>query len=265
MLREKLRGVVGFPVTPFQMDLSLDLAALESNILEMIRHPFCSLVAAGGTGEMYSMTPSENVEVVRRTVAVVDGKVPVIGGVGFSVRIAADMAREMERAGADGLLVMPPYYVNAPTEGLLEYYRGTADPVARRLSHELNALRREQGRLINPIPEAMVMKELPQHRPCFVHPRGNPKQRGEPVEPSTPQSILPFPKDAPRDRLGFARWLVSREHPLTARVEVNRLWQLIFGRGLLRNQSLQGIIIALDTVVLCNGFGQITGSLGGSI
>lgn len=122
MIREKLRGVVGFPITPFKKDLSLDLEALESNVVEMIKHKFCSLVAAGGTGEMYSMTPSENVEVVRRVAAVVNGKMPVIGGVGFNATIGAQMAREMEQAGADALLVMPPYYVNAPVDGLLDYY-----------------------------------------------------------------------------------------------------------------------------------------------
>jgi 5-dehydro-4-deoxyglucarate dehydratase len=88
----------------------------------MIKYPFCSLVAAGGTGEIYSMTPSENVEVVRRTVAVVNGKMPVVGGVGFNTAIACQMAREMEKAGVDALLVMPPYYTNSPTAGLLEYY-----------------------------------------------------------------------------------------------------------------------------------------------
>ncbi|HUQ95897.1 MAG TPA: dihydrodipicolinate synthase family protein, partial [Bryobacteraceae bacterium] len=88
----------------------------------MIQFPFCSLVAAGGTGEMYSLSPGENVEVVRRSVAAVNGKMPVIGGIGFNARIASEMAREMEKAGADALLVMPPYYVNAPWDGLLEYY-----------------------------------------------------------------------------------------------------------------------------------------------
>lgn len=135
MLRDKLKGVVGFPITPFKKeDLSIDLEALECNVLEMIKHPFCSLVAAGGTGEMYSMTPGENVEVVRRTVAVTNGKMPVIGGVGFNGRIAAEMAREMEKAGADALLVMPPYYTNAPAEGLYDYYaevgRATGLPLA---------------------------------------------------------------------------------------------------------------------------------------
>lgn len=122
MIREKLRGVVGFPITPFKKDLSLDLDALESNVTEMIKHKFCSLVAAGGTGEIYSMTPAENVEVVRRAVAVVKGKMPVIGGVGYNAAIGAQMAREMEEAGADALLVMPPYYINAPVDGLFDYY-----------------------------------------------------------------------------------------------------------------------------------------------
>lgn len=122
MLRDKLHGVFGFPITPFKADLSLDLEALEFNVLDMLKHPFCALVAAGGTGEIYSMTPSENVEVVRRTVAITNGKMPVVGGVGFNAPIAAQMARDMEQAGADALLVMPPYYTNAPHEGLYEYY-----------------------------------------------------------------------------------------------------------------------------------------------
>lgn len=122
MLRDQLRGVVGFPVTPFKNDLSVDFEALEENVGQMARYGFCALVAAGGTGEMYSMTPGENVEVVRRTVAAVAGKMPVIGGVGFNAAIAGEMARQMEQAGAAALLVMPPYYTQAPVEGLLAYY-----------------------------------------------------------------------------------------------------------------------------------------------
>ncbi len=122
-LRGRLRGVLGFPITPFRDDLSLDLEALERNVAEMAAHPFCALVAAGGTGEMYSMSVEENVEVVRATVRAVAGKMPVIGGVGFNAALAVEMARGMERAGADALLVMPPYYTNAPAEGLLDYYQ----------------------------------------------------------------------------------------------------------------------------------------------
>ena len=54
-----MRGVLGFPVTPFRSDLSVDLDALAENVADMVRYPFCALVAAGGTGEIYSLTPRE--------------------------------------------------------------------------------------------------------------------------------------------------------------------------------------------------------------
>jgi len=55
-IKTRLTGVFGFPITPFRKDLSLDLDALARNVAEMVTHPFCALVAAGGTGELYSMT-----------------------------------------------------------------------------------------------------------------------------------------------------------------------------------------------------------------
>jgi len=122
-LKRQLRGVVGFPVTPFRDDLSLDLDGLAANVDAMARHAFCGMVAAGGTGEMYSMTVAENVEVVKRTVEAVNGRMPVIGGVGFNAPMAIEMARGMEKAGAAALLVMPPYYINAPNDGLIAYYQ----------------------------------------------------------------------------------------------------------------------------------------------
>ena len=118
-----LRGVFGFPVTPFKRDLSLNLAALEQNIAEMASHPFCALVAAGGTGELYSLTPEEVEIVISSTVKVVAGRMPVVAGTGFNVGLGRDIARRAERAGAAALLVLPPYYSNAPIEGMLDYYR----------------------------------------------------------------------------------------------------------------------------------------------
>lgn len=121
-IKGQLKGVLGFPVTPFHKDLSLDLEALEENVDQMSGHSFCGLVAAGGTGEMYSLSPEEIVEVVRVAVRAVRGRMPVIAGVGFNSTIAATLAKSLERAGADALLVMPPYYTNAPPEGLLNFY-----------------------------------------------------------------------------------------------------------------------------------------------
>ena len=120
-LRDQLRGVFGFPITPFRpSDLSVDYAALEENVALMSKHPFCAMVAAGGTGELYSLSIEEAVEVVR--VAKMTTKMPVVGGVGINASIACAMARGMEKAGADALLVLPPSYINAPVNGLIDYY-----------------------------------------------------------------------------------------------------------------------------------------------
>ena len=126
-LKSRLRGVLGFPITPFKQDLSLDLEGLAKNVAEMVEHPFCALVAAGGTGELYSLTVDEIVDVVRVTVEAAGGKMPVVAGTGFSAATGAEIARRVEKAGADCLLVLPPYYVNAPMPGLIEYYRAIAN------------------------------------------------------------------------------------------------------------------------------------------
>ncbi|MBM3814581.1 MAG: 5-dehydro-4-deoxyglucarate dehydratase [Acidimicrobiia bacterium] len=130
----KLRGVFGFPVTSFKKDLSLDLDAQRRNVDEMTKHPFCAIVAAGGTGEMYSMTVEENIAVVKASVEATAGRMPVVGGVGYNTSMGIEMARGMEKAGAAALLVMPPYYTNAPTEGLYAYYEAIGKATALPLS-----------------------------------------------------------------------------------------------------------------------------------
>jgi hypothetical protein len=83
-------------------------------------------------------------------------------------------------------------------------------------------------------PKVMVMQEREEVRPAHLLERGAYNQKGEQVERGTPGVLPPFPADQPRDRLGLARWLVSPEHPLTARVTVNRFWQMDFGVGLVK-------------------------------
>jgi len=117
-----LGGVFGFPVTPFKNDLSLDLDALAQNVDEMASYPFCALVAAGGTGELYSLSPDEVEKVVRTTVDAVDGRMPVVVGTGFNTPLGVEIAKRAQKAGAKFLLALPPYYVNAPVEGLFDYY-----------------------------------------------------------------------------------------------------------------------------------------------
>jgi 5-dehydro-4-deoxyglucarate dehydratase len=127
----RLCGVIAFPVTPFRADLSLDAAGLARNLDGLLRHPIAAMVAAGGTGELYSLTPAEQLEVVRTTVGSVRGRVPVIAGVGVSAALAVPMARQSAEAGADAILALPPYYPGADDEGLADYYAaiGAATPL----------------------------------------------------------------------------------------------------------------------------------------
>jgi 5-dehydro-4-deoxyglucarate dehydratase len=122
-----LRGVFGFPVTPFRPDLSLDLDALACNVDEMAKYPFCAMVAAGGTGELYSLSVDEAEAVVATTVKAVRGRMPVVAGTGFNTPIGCEMARRAEKAGAEFLLVLPPYYGASPEDGLFAYYEAIGE------------------------------------------------------------------------------------------------------------------------------------------
>jgi 5-dehydro-4-deoxyglucarate dehydratase len=124
---KRLRGVIAFPVTPFRTDLSFDASGLQRNLESLLKHPVAAVVAAGGTGEMYSLTPAEHLEVVRTTVAEVRGRVPIIAGVGFNRALAIEMAQQAARAGADAILALPPYYPAADDDGLIDYYAAIGD------------------------------------------------------------------------------------------------------------------------------------------
>jgi len=126
-LRQKLQGVISFPCTPFKKDLSLDLDGLRRNLRSLLRHPVCAVVAAAGTGELYSLLPTEHAAVVKATVEEVGGRVPVIAGTGFNPPIAAELACQSAEAGASGILAFPPYYPSPDDDGLIAYYRGIAD------------------------------------------------------------------------------------------------------------------------------------------
>ena len=125
-----LRGVFGFPVTPFKQDLSLNLEALERNVDKMAEHPFCAMVAAGGTGELYSLSIDEIEQVIATTVKAVNGRMPVVAGTGFNVPMGMEIARRAERAGASCLLALPPYYILAPENGLFAYYESIGKATA---------------------------------------------------------------------------------------------------------------------------------------
>jgi len=115
---------------------------------------------------------------------------------------------------------------------LFEYYLRHHDGEYRKRRDHLQQLRKEQSALIEPIAELMVMDEMAQPRPTYRLERGQYNQQREQVFPSTPSSILRFDKKLPPNRLGLAQWICDPKHPLTARVAVNRYWELFFGQGL---------------------------------
>ena len=162
-MRQRFRGVFGFPVTPLHADLSLDLDGLARNVDQMSQHPFCALVAAGGTGELYSLTVEEIVQVVRITVEAAAGRMPIVAGTGFNAALGSEIARGVEKAGADCLLVLPPYYSNPPEEGLVGYYeaigRATGLPLMI-YSRDWAALSPQQvARLAERVPSLIAWKD----------------------------------------------------------------------------------------------------------
>ncbi len=144
-------------------------------------------------------------------------------------------------AGRDDLTrawhTVPEQLTPAQREQLLDYFIATVYPPARQLGAELHALRKEESQLLNPIPEVMVMEETPQPKPALVLHRGPSDAPGERVTADTPAVLPPFPAGQPRNRLGLARWLTAPDHPLTARVTVNRLWQMMFGKGIVESSD----------------------------
>lgn len=91
------------------------------------------------------------------------------------------------------------------------------------------------------IPTAMVMQEMAKPRETHVLQRGQYDRPGERVTFGTPAALPPLPDEAPSNRLGLAKWLVSRENPLTARVMVNRFWRDIFGTGIVKTTEDFGV------------------------
>lgn len=98
--------------------------------------------------------------------------------------------------------------------------------------NSLRRLREQANALVADVPEIMVMEEMHPPRATHLLKRGAYDAPAERVEPDTPASLPPFPARQPRNRLGLARWLTSPRHPLTARVVVNRVWRMHFGRGI---------------------------------
>ncbi len=108
-------------------------------------------------------------------------------------------------------------------------------------SEKLAALEAEDAAIKKRGTYAHVMHERAEPAMAYLLHRGEYDKRRDPVKPDTPDALPPMPADLPRNRLGLAQWLVRPEHPLTARVVVNRFWQEVFGNGLVRTAGDFGV------------------------
>jgi hypothetical protein len=122
-----------------------------------------------------------------------------------------------------------------------DHYLVNVDKEVGSAMDSLAEARAEEAAYITRISEIMVMKELDQPRQAYLLERGHYANRAAPVSPDTPPSILPFDETLPRNRLGLAQWTTDPANPLTARVAVNRIWNLFFGQGLVETQEDFGL------------------------
>jgi 5-dehydro-4-deoxyglucarate dehydratase len=126
-LKSSLKGLLAFALTPFDSDDKIDTQALRTHV-ELLLESGCSAIfPAGGTGEYFSLTLEEYREVVSVCVDQVAGRIPVIAGAGSATTVARNFAQTAEIAGADGILILPPYLIDGPQNGLVDHYRAVAD------------------------------------------------------------------------------------------------------------------------------------------
>jgi 5-dehydro-4-deoxyglucarate dehydratase len=121
-------GLLSFPVTHFDNDLQFNEAAYRSHVEWLAGYDASVLFAAGGTGEFFSLSPSEIPTVIHAAKASA-GKTPIISGTGYGTALAVEIAKGAEKAGADGLLLLPPYLMFAEQEGLIAHVKAVCSAV----------------------------------------------------------------------------------------------------------------------------------------
>ena len=119
----------------------------------------------------------------------------------------------------------------------VEFAYENATPALAPLRQKLSEIEKEREAIDKQMPTTLVFKERAQPRPAYILNRGEYDQHRQQVDRASPAFLPAMPKDAPRNRLGFADWLVAPNHPLTARVAVNRFWQQVFGTGIVRTSE----------------------------
>lgn len=119
-------GLLSFPVTHFTEELGLNLESYRRHVEWLSGYDAAALFAAGGTGEFFSLSPDE-VGQVTRAAKEASGNVPIIAGCGYGTALAVETARIVEAAGADGMLLLPHYLMEAPQEGIFAHVKAVCD------------------------------------------------------------------------------------------------------------------------------------------
>lgn len=124
-LKSSLHGLIGFGVTPFHQDLTIDEQSLRQNAAHLAK--YCDLVVAlGNNGEIFSLSLNEQKLVGRTVVEEVGKRKPVLVGTGFSLPDTCELAQAAEAYGADGILILPPHFSRSNEEGMFAYYQAAA-------------------------------------------------------------------------------------------------------------------------------------------
>jgi hypothetical protein len=153
--------------------------------------------------------------------------------------LAADEVKHLVRDSRILWLVAKPAAKRTESEkkDLLSWWLTAADPASRELAQRLARLEKEKEAIRTRSTIAHVTQEQKEPAKAYVLFRGEYDKRRDEVTPATPSMLAPMPAELPRNRLGFARWLLRPEHPLTARVTVNRFWQELFGTGIVKTSE----------------------------
>jgi hypothetical protein len=122
----------------------------------------------------------------------------------------------------------------AEQEELKQYFATRRYPALSQARQAVESARKARDEFEKTIPTTMIMSEIEKPRDTFILTRGQYDKHGEKVTAGLPASLPPFPTGAPTNRLGLAEWLVSPANPLSARVMVNRYWQMYFGTGIVK-------------------------------
>ncbi|PCF94294.1 5-dehydro-4-deoxyglucarate dehydratase [Vreelandella nigrificans] len=152
-------GLLSFPVTDFDSLGRFDRESYQARLKWFVSHEISAVFVAGGTGEFFNLSLDDFRDVVTTAVETIGGQLPVIASAGQSVEMAKAHAKIAEEAGADGILLMPPYLTECPQEGLIDYAREICN------STSLNVIYYNRG---NGIMDAASVQQLAEECPNLI-------------------------------------------------------------------------------------------------